>query len=211
MHDAATQLRLDLVHRVKHAGIVHPVGARLDEYEPLDANAPRGLEIGIERRKRRLVAQVRRLVGILLGWAEYVEMRVARTGRRAKGQLDAGIRIVPLVVHESGAAMEKLRGQAREIITPTHATVASCSTPSSRGLEAPAKAAAVEQQRALTASRHEANGESWIGTKKRAHWSNKKQASSSRFFVRPVGRFFVPTCRCHDAARSGRQGWPSRR
>jgi hypothetical protein len=32
-----------------------------------------------------------------------------------------------------------------------------------------------------------------------------------RFFVRLQRRFFVPTCPSKDAARSGRQGWPSRR
>jgi hypothetical protein len=31
------------------------------------------------------------------------------------------------------------------------------------------------------------------------------------FFVRSQHRFFVPTCPSKDAARSGRQGWPSRR
>jgi hypothetical protein len=30
------------------------------------------------------------------------------------------------------------------------------------------------------------------------------------FFVRPQHRFFVPTCPSNDAARSDRQGWPSR-
>src|SRR5262249_27308990 len=30
------------------------------------------------------------------------------------------------------------------------------------------------------------------------------------FFVRPEGRFSVPTCRRNDAARSRCQGWPSR-
>jgi hypothetical protein len=30
------------------------------------------------------------------------------------------------------------------------------------------------------------------------------------FFVRPQHRFFVPTCPSQDAARSVRQGWPSR-
>jgi hypothetical protein len=33
---------------------------------------------------------------------------------------------------------------------------------------------------------------------------------NSSFFVRPQHRFFVPTCLSNDAARSGRQGWPSR-
>jgi hypothetical protein len=31
------------------------------------------------------------------------------------------------------------------------------------------------------------------------------------FFVRSQHRFFVPTGSPNDAARSGRQGWPSRR
>jgi transposase len=62
----------------------------------------------------------------------------------------------------------------RQIAAPTLASLASCSTPSRRGLEAPAAAARPSRRPALTASRHEAAGKPWVGTKKRASRSNKE-------------------------------------
>jgi transposase len=62
----------------------------------------------------------------------------------------------------------------RQIADPTLASLASCSTPSRRGLEAPAAAAPPSRRPALTASRHEAAGKPWVGTKKRASRSNKE-------------------------------------
>jgi len=41
--------------------------------------------------------------------------------------------------------------------------------------------------------------------------SNKETGYFFPFLCSIVGRFFVPTCRCDDAGRSCRQGWPSRR
>ncbi len=39
----------------------------------------------------------------------------------------------------------------------------------------------------------------------------RSEVGLTRFFVRPDGRFFVPTCRPDDAVRRRRQGWPSLR
>jgi hypothetical protein len=62
----------------------------------------------------------------------------------------------------------------RQITAPTRSSMASCSTPSRRGLETPAFAARTARRPALTASRHEANGRPRVGTKKRASKSNKE-------------------------------------
>ena len=62
----------------------------------------------------------------------------------------------------------------REIAAPTRSSLAACSTPSRRGLETPASAARTARRPALTASRHEAKDQPWVGTKKRASRSNKE-------------------------------------
>jgi transposase len=62
----------------------------------------------------------------------------------------------------------------RQIADPTPPSLAPCSTPSRRGLEAPAPAARTARRPALTASRHQANGKPRVGTKKRASRSNKE-------------------------------------
>ena len=64
------------------------------------------------------------------------------------------------------------RGHA--IAAPTSASMASCSTPSRRGLEAASLAPAAVRRPALTASRPEALATAWVGTKKRASRSNKE-------------------------------------
>ena len=61
-----------------------------------------------------------------------------------------------------------------QISVPTPSSLAPCSTPSRRGLEAPASAARPPRRPALTASRHEAPASPWVGTKKRASRSNKE-------------------------------------
>src|SRR6201987_3943913 len=61
-----------------------------------------------------------------------------------------------------------------QIAAPTPAGLAPCSAPSRRGLEAPAPAARPPRRPALTASRHEAHANPWVGTKKRASRSNKE-------------------------------------
>jgi hypothetical protein len=69
-----------------------------------------------------------------------------------------------------------------QIAVPTPSGLAPCSTPSRRGLEASAPAARPPRRPALTASRHEAHADPWVGTKKRAFRSNKEtkvEAASS--------------------------------
>jgi hypothetical protein len=61
-----------------------------------------------------------------------------------------------------------------QLTVPTRSSLASCSMPSRRGLEAPASAARPARRPALTASRHEASRKPWVGTKKRAFRSNKE-------------------------------------
>jgi hypothetical protein len=64
--------------------------------------------------------------------------------------------------------------EGRQIAAPTQPSVAPCSTPSRRGLQAVASAARTARRPALTASRHEAQDQPWVGTKKRASRSNKE-------------------------------------
>jgi hypothetical protein len=64
--------------------------------------------------------------------------------------------------------------EGRQRAAPTQSSLAACSTPSRRGLETPADAASKARRPALTASRHEAQGQPWVGTKKRAPRSNKE-------------------------------------
>ena len=61
-------------HRIEHAGIVAAIGARLDEHETRKAEPPRLVEIGLERRERRRVAQllVDTAMGIAVGRPEHV-------------------------------------------------------------------------------------------------------------------------------------------
>jgi transposase len=63
-------------------------------------------------------------------------------------------------------------GQATAI--PTGPSLAPCSTPSRRGLEASQPASPSARRPALTASRHGAAGNAWVGTKKRAPRSNQE-------------------------------------
>jgi hypothetical protein len=62
----------------------------------------------------------------------------------------------------------------QEIAIPTSSSLAPCSTPSRRGLEALRPAAPSAQRPGLTASRREADGNAWVGTKKRAPRSNRE-------------------------------------
>jgi hypothetical protein len=61
-----------------------------------------------------------------------------------------------------------------QIAVPTQPSLAPCSTPSRRGLQASVSAVRQARRPALTASRHEAEGEPWVGAKKRASRSNKE-------------------------------------
>ena len=64
--------------------------------------------------------------------------------------------------------------EGRQIAAPTPLSLAPCSTPSRRGLQAPASAARTARRPALTASRHEAKDQPRVGTKKRVSRSNKE-------------------------------------
>jgi len=61
-------------------------------------------------------------------------------------------------------------------VAPTTPSMASCSPPSRRGLEAASFAAGAVRRPAFTASRPEALATAWVGTKKRASRSNKGTA-----------------------------------
>jgi hypothetical protein len=61
-----------------------------------------------------------------------------------------------------------------QLTVATMSSLASCSMPSRRGLEAAAPAARPAPRPALTASQHEASRSPWVGTKKRALRSNKE-------------------------------------
>jgi hypothetical protein len=67
----------------------------------------------------------------------------------------------------------------RQIDTPTQPSLAPCSTPSRRGLQASVRAAPAARRPALTASRHAADGKPWVGTKKRASRSNKETGGTA--------------------------------
>jgi hypothetical protein len=64
--------------------------------------------------------------------------------------------------------------QGCQIVAPTRLSLASCSPPSRRGLQTPVPVQRPARRPALTASRHDANGAPWVGTKKRAYRSNKE-------------------------------------
>src|SRR5262249_13827885 len=93
IYDAAPDRRIELAHGVEHAGIIEPIRARLDKDKALKTNAPRDLEVSLERLVRRLVAQVG-AVGVTVRRAEHVEMRVTSMLRNGKSRLDAGVWIL---------------------------------------------------------------------------------------------------------------------
>ena len=79
-----------------------------------------------------------------------------------------------LAIFHGPRCLARYDAEGRQIAAPTAPSLASCSTPSRRGLDAPAHAAPATRRPALTASRHEANAKPWVGTKKRASRSNKE-------------------------------------
>jgi len=86
----------------------------------------------------------------------------------------------------------------RQIAAPTRLSLASCSTPSRRGLQTAVPAAPAARRPALTASRNEAKGEPWVGTKKRAPRSNKETGVGAAYLRRTKrcrGSFRFPTDR----------------
>src|SRR5262249_19661350 len=93
IHDAAPDRRIELAHGIEHAGIIQPIGARLDKDKALKTNAPCELEISLQRLVRGLVAKVS-AVGVTVLRAENVEMRATRMLRNGIGRLDAGVGIM---------------------------------------------------------------------------------------------------------------------
>lgn len=81
-----------------------------------------------------------------------------------------------LAIFHGPRRLARYDGQGNEIAAPTAPSMASCSPPSRRGLEAASFAAPPVRRPALTASRHQAQATAWVGTKKRASRSNKETA-----------------------------------
>ena len=81
-----------------------------------------------------------------------------------------------LAVFHGPRCIGRYDAEGQEIATPTDPSLAPCSTRSRRGLESLQPAAPSSHRPALTASRHEADGDPWVGTKKRAPRSNKETA-----------------------------------
>ena len=149
---------------------------------------------------RRLRSTVFRRVELSDGWPGTVA--VQKFGRTGKSRN----RTLP----RSGAKTYRRPGAERSF-APIHATVASCSTPSRRGLIS----ASARRTHGATASLDH------VST--RGHWQSMGRDEETGYQVEqrnkpflPVSlfdrrRFFVPTCPCQDARRRRRQGWPSRR
>lgn len=81
-----------------------------------------------------------------------------------------------LAIFHGPRPLARYDGDGNEVVAPTAASMASCSPPSRRGLQAASLAAAAVRRPALTASRHEAQVAERVGTKKRASRSNKETA-----------------------------------
>jgi transposase len=79
-----------------------------------------------------------------------------------------------LAIFHGPRRLARYDGEGNEIAAPTAPSMASCSTPSRRGLQAAPFAAPTVRRPALTASRPEAEATPWVGTKKRASRSNKE-------------------------------------
>lgn len=79
-----------------------------------------------------------------------------------------------LAVFHGPRCLGRYDAEGRQIAAPTPPSMASCSPPSRRGLEAPVRAAPAAHRPALTASRHEASNKLWAGTEKRAFRPNKE-------------------------------------
>ena len=79
-----------------------------------------------------------------------------------------------LAVFHGPRCIARYDAEGREIVAPTRSSLAPCSPPSRRGLEASEQASSSLQRPALTAARHGAGGNARVGTKKRAPRSNKE-------------------------------------
>ena len=85
-----------------------------------------------------------------------------------------------LAIFHGPRCLCRFEADGGQIAAPTRPSMASCSTPSRRGLDAPTRAAPTAQRPALTGSRHEAKARPRVGTKKRASRSNKETGLQSR-------------------------------
>src|SRR6185436_3019462 len=101
--DAAAALGADFAHRVEHARVVAPIGARLHEDKALNTEFACLFQVFGQRRARRLVAQVGR-VRIALRRTEDVEMAVA-VHSRMQGTLALLQTSRSLAINESGMGM----------------------------------------------------------------------------------------------------------
>lgn len=79
-----------------------------------------------------------------------------------------------LAVFHGPRCIARYDTEGGEIAAQTRSSLAPCSPPSRRGLEAPGQDATPACRPALTAARHEANRNTRVGTKKRAPRSNKE-------------------------------------
>jgi len=79
-----------------------------------------------------------------------------------------------LAIFHGPRCLARYDAQGRQIATPTATSLASCSPPSRRGLDTPARAATPAPRPALTAARHKAKAKPRVGTKKRASRSNQE-------------------------------------
>jgi hypothetical protein len=90
-----------------------------------------------------------------------------------------------LAVFHGPRRLGRYDAAGHQVAAPTPLSMAACSTPSRRGLDAPAYATPSARRPALTASRHEANGKPWVGTKKRASRSNKETRQAALALAAP--------------------------
>jgi hypothetical protein len=79
-----------------------------------------------------------------------------------------------LAIFHGPRCLARYDADGRQIVAPIPPSLATCSPPSRRGLETPARAAPAARRPALTAARHVAKGKPRVGTKKRASRSNKE-------------------------------------
>jgi transposase len=79
-----------------------------------------------------------------------------------------------LAIFHGPRCISRYEADGHATAIPTGTSLAPCSTPSRRGLEASRPAPPAVRRPALTASRHEAGGNAWVGTKKRAPRSNQE-------------------------------------
>jgi transposase len=84
-----------------------------------------------------------------------------------------------LAVFHGPRCLARYDANGRHIAAPTPPSLASCSPPSRRGLDAQVHTTSPARRPALTAARHEAKAKPRVGTKKRAPRSNKETGSKT--------------------------------